>query len=263
MAKVHVVFRKEDIDETALADGKIAVVFDILLATSTITAALSFGAASVIPVRNAEEAREKASLLPNGSYELVGEYEGRTIDGFRSTAPLFLQKFCPGKTIILSTTNGTVAIRKAMNAKHLYVGSLLNGRALAEHICRRHSSETIVAICSGSSGRFCLEDFYGAGYFISCLLQYGVSACGLSDAAMVALLFYEKYNTESAGKTVLASSRVGRWMMASGLESDLDYINQQGALSVIPVFQKTLSGGEIHDATRKKAVRKTYLRRKN
>ncbi|MED4968767.1 2-phosphosulfolactate phosphatase [Parageobacillus toebii] len=250
MAKVHVVFRKEDIDETALADGKIAVVFDILLATSTITAALSFGAASVIPVRNAEEAREKASLLPNGSYELVGEYEGRTIDGFRSTAPLFLQKFCPGKTIILSTTNGTVAIRKAMHANHLYIGSLLNGPALSEHICRRHASETIVAICSGSSGRFCLEDFYGAGYFISCLLQCGVSTRDLSDSAMAAWLFYEKYKTENAGKTVLASSRVGRWMMVHGLESDIDYINQQGVLSVIPFFQKTASGGEIHDAAR-------------
>ena len=251
MTSVHVVFRKEDIDEAALENGKVAVVFDILLATSTITAALSFGAASIIPVRSEQEAKEQADLLPSGSYELVGEYEGRTIDGFHPPAPLFLKTFCPGKTIVLSTTNGTVAIRKAMNAKHLYVGSLLNGRALAEHICRRHSSETIVAICSGSSGRFCLEDFYGAGYFISCLLQYGVSACGLSDAAMAALLFYEKYNTESAGKTVLASSRVGRWMMASGLESDIDYINQQGALSVIPVFQKTLSGGEIHDATRR------------
>jgi 2-phosphosulfolactate phosphatase len=251
MAKVHVVFRKEDIDETALTDGKIAVVFDILLATSTITAALSFGAASVIPVRNAEEAREKSRLLPNGSYELVGEYEGRTIDGFHSPAPLFLQKFCPGKTIILSTTNGTVAIRKAMHANHLYVGSLLNGPALSEHICQRHASETIVAICSGSSGRFCLEDFYGAGYFISCLLQNGVSVRDLSDSAMAAWLFYEKYKTENAGKTVLASSRVGQWMTAHGLERDIDYINQHGALSVVPVFEKTGLGGEIHDATRR------------
>jgi 2-phosphosulfolactate phosphatase len=251
MAKVHVVFRKEDIDETALTDGKIAVVFDILLATSTITAALSFGAASVIPVRNAKEAREKARLLPNGSYELVGECEGRTIDGFRPTTPLFLQKFCPGKTIILSTTNGTVAIRKAMHANHLYVGSLLNGPALSEHICQRHVSGTIVAICSGSSGRFCLEDFYGAGYFISCLLQNGVSARDLSDSAMAAWLFYEKYKTENEGKTVLASSRVGQWMAAHGLEQDIDYINQHGALSVVPVFEKTGLGGEIQDAARR------------
>lgn len=251
MTKIHVVFRKEDIDEAALGNGKVAVVFDILLATSTITAALSFGAASVIPVKSAHEAKERANSLPHGSYELVGEYEGRTIDGFRPPAPLFLQPFCQDKTIILSTTNGTVAVRKAMNANHLYVGSLLNGQALAEHICRRHFAETVVAICSGSSGRFCLEDFYGAGYFVSCLLQCGVSERSLSDAAMAALLFYEKYHTENDGKTVLASSRVGRWMIANGLEADIDYINRQGALSVIPVLQKTESGGEIRDATRR------------
>lgn len=251
MTSVHVVFRKEDIDEAALGNGKVAVVFDILLATSTITAALSFGAASVIPVRSAHEAKAQANLLPNGNYELVGEYEGKTIDGFHPPAPLFLQRFCLGKTLILSTTNGTVAICKAVDANHLYVGSLLNGRALAEYICRHHSSETVVAICSGSSGRFCLEDFYGAGYFISCLLQCGVSERGLSDAAMAALLFYEKYHTESAGKTVIASSRVGRWMMAHGLEADINYINRQGVLSVIPVLQKTTSVWEIRDVAKR------------
>lgn len=250
MRSVHVVLRKEDIDEVALGNGKVAVVFDILLATSAITAALSFGAASVIPARSAQEAKAQANLLANGNYELVGEYEGNTIDGFYPPFPLFLQTFCLGKTLILSTTNGTVAIRKAMNAGHLYAGSLLNGRTLAEHICRHHSSETIVAICAGSSGRFCLEDFYGAGYFISCLLQCGASERGLSDAAMAALLFYEKYHTESDGKTVLASSRTGRWMLAHGLAADMDYIHRQGALSVIPVLQKTASGWEIRDAAK-------------
>ncbi|MBR2517541.1 putative 2-phosphosulfolactate phosphatase [Geobacillus stearothermophilus] len=105
MTKVHVVLRKEDIDEMALADRKVAVVFDVLLATSSITAVLAAGARSVIPVRDAEEAKEIALRLPEGSYELVGEYEGRTIVGFHPPAPLFLQTVCPEKTVVLSTTN--------------------------------------------------------------------------------------------------------------------------------------------------------------
>ncbi|WP_199426472.1 2-phosphosulfolactate phosphatase [Thermaerobacillus caldiproteolyticus] len=251
MAKVHLLFRKEDIDEMALANHKIAVVFDILLATSTITAALSFGAKTVIPAVSGLEAKEHARLLPNDSYELVGEYEGRTIGGFHSPAPLSLKDISEGKTIVLSTTNGTVAIRKAMAASHLYVGSLLNGQALARHICRHHETETIVAICAGSSGRFCLEDFYGAGYFIACLLMNGISLNDLSDSAAAAFLFYQQYRTVSSGRTILKSAGVGRWLMAHGLESDIDYISEQGTTSVIPLFQKTKWGGEITDVTRR------------
>lgn len=93
MRSVHVVLRKEDIDEVALGNGKVAVVFDILLATSAITAALSFGAVSVIPARSAQEAKAQANLLANGNYELVGEYEGNTIDGFYPPFPLFCKHF--------------------------------------------------------------------------------------------------------------------------------------------------------------------------
>ncbi|WP_027408328.1 2-phosphosulfolactate phosphatase [Anoxybacteroides tepidamans] len=248
MRKVHLLFRKEEMDETNLVNGNVAVVFDILLATSTITAVLSFGAASVLPVRNEEEAREKANQLPNGSYQLVGEYEGAIIDGFSSPAPLSLQYACQGKTVILSTTNGTVAIQKAAQAKYLYAGSLLNSRALAQYIVRRHLSETVVLICSGTSGRFCLEDFYGAGYFISCLLENGVSVDELSDSALAALLLYQNYRTISEGKTILRLSRVGKWMAACGLEKEIDYISQHGVLSVIPIFEVTKWGGEMFDA---------------
>lgn len=247
MANIHVVFRKEEIEETELAKGKVAVVFDVLLATSTITALLSFGATAVIPVRNEAEAREQVWSLPHGSYELVGEYEGRTIAGFHSPAPLSLQSISQGKTIVLSTTNGTVAIRKAMAASYLYIGSLLNARALARYICHHHPTETIVIICSGSSGRFCLEDFYGAGYLVAELLQNGMAQEQLSDAALAAYLFYEQYATEDGGKKVLSSARVGRWMMAYGLEADLDYINTHGVLTVIPMLQPTERGGEIRD----------------
>lgn len=105
MTKVHVVLRKEDIDETALADAKVAVVFDILLATSSITAALAAGARSVIPVYNAAEAEQVGRRLPGGSYELVGESkEGRSpafIRPRRCFCRRYAQRkrsFCPRQT---------------------------------------------------------------------------------------------------------------------------------------------------------------------
>ncbi|ABO66273.1 2-phosphosulfolactate phosphatase [Geobacillus thermodenitrificans] len=254
ITKVHVVLRKEDIDETALADGKVAVVFDVLLATSSITAALAAGARSVIPVYSAAEAREVGRRLPDGSYELVGESEGRTIVGFHPPAPLFLQTVCPGKTVVLSTTNGTVALRKAMPARAVYAASLLNSPAVGEYVCRSHREETIIAICSGSSGRFCLEDFYGAGYFVHCLIEHGIAAAELSDSAMAAWLFYRQYSGERRAKEVLSSSRVGRWMAAYGLEKEIDYINQHGALSVVPKLECESFGPEMRDMTQTKVA---------
>ncbi|AMX84203.1 2-phosphosulfolactate phosphatase [Geobacillus subterraneus] len=255
ITKVHVVLRKEDIDETALADGKVAVVFDILLATSSITAALAAGARSVVPVYSAAEAEEVGRRLPDGGYELAGESEGRTITGFHPPTPLFLQTVCPGKTVILSTTNGTVALRKAMKARAVYAASLLNSPAVGEHICRAHQNETIIVICSGSSGRFCLEDFYGAGYFVHCLIEQGITAAELSDSAMAAWLFYRQYGGEGKAKEVLSSSRVGRWMAACGLEKEIDYINRHGALSVIPKLEPGPFGPEMRDMAQMKATR--------
>ncbi|WKA48296.1 2-phosphosulfolactate phosphatase [Geobacillus zalihae] len=255
MTKVHVVLRKEDIDEMALADRKVAVVFDVLLATSSITAVLAAGARSVIPVRDAEEAKEIALRLPEGSYELVGEYEGRTIAGFHPPAPLFLQTVCPGKTVVLSTTNGTVAIRRAQPARAVYAASLLNSPAVGEHICRLHQEETIIVICSGSSGRFCLEDFYGAGYFVHCLIEQGINAAELSDSATAAWLFYRQYSDEGKAKEVLSASRVGRWMMAYGLEKEIDYINRHGSLSAVPKLELGPFGPELRDMASTKVTK--------
>ncbi|AKM18348.1 MULTISPECIES: 2-phosphosulfolactate phosphatase [unclassified Geobacillus] len=255
MTKVHVVLRKEDIDETALADAKVAVVFDILLATSSITAALAAGARSVIPVYNAAEAEQVGRRLPGGSYELVGESEGRTIAGFHPPAPLFLQTVCPEKTVVLSTTNGTVALRKAMPARAVYAASLLNSPAVSEHIGRSHKEETVIAICAGSSGRFCLEDFYGAGYFVHCLVEQGIAAAELSDSAMAAWLFYRQYASEEKAKEVLSASRVGRWMVAYGLEKEIDYINRHGALSVIPKLEPGPLAAEVRDIVQMKMTK--------
>jgi 2-phosphosulfolactate phosphatase len=118
-AKVHVVLKKEELIEEKL-EGKIAVVFDILLATSTITTVLHEGAKAVIPVMDGKEALHTASAFSKEEIVLVGEYQGKTIEGFLDPNPSSLKESIPDKTVILSTTNGTVAIRKASEAKKVY-----------------------------------------------------------------------------------------------------------------------------------------------
>jgi 2-phosphosulfolactate phosphatase len=245
MIKTHLIMKKEDIDEQEMSAGKIAVVFDVLLATSTITAALQFGAKEVIPVLDGEAARRVGKELIDGEYVLVGEYEGKTIEGFLDPNPLGLKDKIKDKTVVLSTTNGTVAIQKSKNAQKVYACSLLNGKAVAENVIETRTTETIVIVCSGSSGQFCLEDFFGAGYFLECLSK--LQPLDLTDSARAALMFYRSYKDQSV--STLTNTRVGQMLEKHGYSEELEFVSQYGVFSVVPV---------LHGFSIKKEMTKTW-----
>lgn len=232
--KIHLLLKKEELDSELMDKDKIAVVFDVLLATSTITACLDFGALSVIPVMDRKEAIKEAENYESEDIVLVGEYNGLTIDGFFNPAPLSLKDKVKGKTVILSTTNGTVAIRKSASAKKVYAASLLNGKAVSKHIATTyHNNETIIIVCSGSSNQFCLEDYYGAGYLINQLIKdIGTRNVDLTDSALSAKLFYE--NLEIDSLQVISDTRIGKMLNIYNLQDDITYVSQRGILSIIP-----------------------------
>jgi 2-phosphosulfolactate phosphatase len=233
--------KKEDIDEEEMGTGKIAVVFDVLLATSTITAALNYGAKKVIPVLNEAAARKVAEQLHNQDCVLVGEYEGKTIEGFLDPNPLGLKNKIENKTVILSTTNGTVAIQKSKQAEKVYACSLLNGQAVAEKVIQTQKDETIILVCSGSSGQFCLEDFFGTGYFLDCLSK--LASLELTDSAKAALMFYQSFQDQST--STLLSSRVGVMLEKYGFKEEVEFVSQFSIYSVVPVLQETAMIKEV------------------
>lgn len=238
MGKIHLLTRKEEIDEQQLTDNKIGVVFDVLLATSTITAALEYGAKEVIPVHNEEEAIKYGQRKNISETILIGEYQGKTIDGFLAPNPKALKDIVSGKTIILSTTNGTVALKKSQKAKKVYAASLLNSKSVAHHLVTNYKDESIILICSGSSGKFNMEDFYGAGYFIDCLLSYSIEL-EYTDAAKAAHLFYSS-NLDKEFE-ILAESSVGKMLLNYGFEDELKFVSRKSQFKVVPIFENGLS----------------------
>lgn len=234
MTKIHLLMKKEEIDQQKLNGNKTVVVFDILLATSTITAALEFGAKEVIPVLNGDEALEIAKGMNLNETILIGEYKGATLDGFHSPNPLALRKLVNGKTIILSTTNGTIALKNSLKAKKVYAASMLNSKAVANHIRQSYIDESIVLICAGSFGQFNMEDFYGAGYFIDCLLNESINL-EMTDATLAALHFYR--NSKEKENEILAESRVGKIMIDYGLEEELKFISRISVSNVVPMLE--------------------------
>lgn len=234
MMKIHLLLKKEDIDKQKMADNKIAVVFDVLLATSTVASALEFGAKEVIPVLDGKAAELEAAGREKGSFVLVGEYQGKTIDGFLSPNPLELKEKIEGKSVILSTTNGTVALKNTADAKAVYAASLMNSNAIAKHILKDYKGETIVVVCSGSSNEFNVEDFQGAGCFIDCLIRQYSDDVFLTDSAYAAHSFYHAHNRNS--DDILKASRVGRMLSKYGFEKEIEFVSQQNIFTKVPLL---------------------------
>jgi 2-phosphosulfolactate phosphatase len=231
--KVHVLTKKEDLDSVRIA-GKIVIVLDILFATTTMVSALAHGATEVIPVLDEAAARAKAKELPADSFVLAGELNTEVLPGFAHPAPLSLVEHgIRGKSVVYSTTNGTVAMTHAAGAARVFCGALLNARALVERIAAHHPRETVLIVCSGSGNNFNLEDFYGAGCFVERFAERLGASADLSDAAQAARSVYRHARVPDA----LLDCRVGRMMVAKGLREEVLFACREDAFPVVPVLE--------------------------
>ncbi len=231
MAKLHVLARKEDLLEERLA-GKAVVVVDVLFATSSIVTALAHGATEVIPTLDGEAALAAAAGRPAGSYVLAGELDAVTLPGFAHPTPLsLLERGLAGKTLVYSTTNGTVALARSRGAEAVYAGALLNGEALARRLVETSRGETVLVVCAGSGGGFNLEDFYAAGHLVSLLVRTGAYAP--TDAALAARLLHDRTDALEC----LSAGRVGRMMRERGLEAEVAYAARKGRYETVPVLR--------------------------
>ena len=232
--RLHVLTRKEELDGERVA-GRIVVVLDILFATTTMVTALAHGAIEAIPVADEAAARAAAVQRRAGDVVLSGELYAETLPGFAHPAPMALLRHgVRGKTLIYSTTNGTVAMTRAAGAARVYCGALLNARALAEHVVARHPREPVLILCSGSGQNFNLEDFYGAGYLVERFADLLGAAADLSDAAKAARGLYRHAKAPEA----LLACRVGRMMAQRGLAAEVEFACRFDAYSVVPLLDQ-------------------------
>ncbi len=228
--KIHVLVKKEELD-TVRAPGKVAIVLDVLFATSTIATALAHGASDVVPALDEVSARHFAKHQEAGSFVLSGELYAETLPGFAPPTPLALAAHgVADKRVIYSTTNGTVALRASAEAEDVYAAALVNGRAVIEHVLATHPGKTLLIVCSGSMGNFNLEDFYGAGYLVDLLAERLGEQSDFSDAARAARALFRSADPVPR----LLDCRVGRMMVARGLREELEFAAQLSSLDVVP-----------------------------
>ena len=158
------------------ADGKsTVVVVDLLRATSVISTAFACGVSSVIPVKTLEEALEYKDVE---NHIIAAERNTLPIEGFSyGNSPFhYINADVKGKTLVLTTTNGTRAIHLAKDHK-VITASFLNIDAVINYLV--NDNNNIIILCSGWKGLFNLEDSIFAGALSERLLEsnYFSSTC--------------------------------------------------------------------------------------
>ncbi len=150
----------------------IAVVIDVLRATTTISWALKNGADSIQVFADLDLLKESAIKWQAEKRLMLGERGGKKIEGFDlGNSPLSVtKKVVNGKRLFMSTTNGTKSLQKVQNAKHLFAMGLPNRKAVAEKIISL-KSENVLILGSGWEGSYSLEDSLAAGALASYLQQ--------------------------------------------------------------------------------------------
>jgi len=152
------------------ADGKsTVVVVDVLRATSVISTAFMEGVKAIIPVQTLEEA---LSYKGKEGFIVAAERNAKPIDGFDyGNSPFhYINADVAGKTLVLTTTNGTKAIYNAKEHK-VITASYINIDAVANHLIDEHND--VIILCSGWKGVFNLEDPIFAGSLANLLLTSG------------------------------------------------------------------------------------------
>ena len=143
--------------------GGIAVVLDILRASTTMTHALANGAKCVIPTAEIDEALAVKATLPADQVLLGGEREGVAIPGFDldNNPFAYSEETVRGKTIVFTTTNGTKAIERSKRADRVLIGSFVNLAATVEVLLA--DGRPIHLVCAGTKGKITQEDALCAG----------------------------------------------------------------------------------------------------
>jgi 2-phosphosulfolactate phosphatase len=226
--------------------GRVVFVIDILRATTVMCAALSHGAKAIIPVASTEEALRLAQTIGSTDVLLAGEKECVRIPGFHlGNSPLEMtEAMVRGKTIIVTTSNGTRALLACQGASAVYPMAAVNLSVAAEKGREALSSEQqILIVCAGRDGAFSLDDAYCAGRLTAQILGDPKPRRGLNDAAVACLDLVRRYG--SNWQRPLAYSRGGQELIRLGFRDDLKDAGRQDAYPVLPHFHErrvTLEG---------------------
>ena len=220
-----------------LVAGRVVVVIDVLRASTSIAAALANGARNVVPLESADEVITRARQFDRSEVRLAGEHRMHSIPGFDlgNSPGEFTREAVEGKTVLITTTNGTAAFAPAQGARDVVVGSYVNYTAVATLLrAAARGGNDVALVCAGRERQFSLEDAACAGRLARAIGKRAEGAA-LSDSTIASTLVDRKYGDRL--DQLFADSEHGQALAAAGFEQDLVACAKIDSCPVIPLYQ--------------------------
>lgn len=208
----------------------VVVIIDIFRATSSICYGIENSARAIIPVAEVEECLAFKEFNPE--YLLAAERNGSVVEGFNfGNSPFsYTAEKVAGKTVVLTTTNGTQALHLSRGAQQILIGSFLNLTALCDYL--KTVDANILLVCAGWKNNFNLEDTLFAGAVIE---QLKDDVRKLDDSAIAANDLFQIGRNDLAA--YLKKTSHGERLKQLGIEADIAFCMQVDIAKSIPVLQ--------------------------
>src|SRR5690606_69588 len=214
--------------------NSIVVIIDVLRATSTIATALANGARSIIPVDSVSRCTEIGRQIDGIT---AGERDGKIAEGLQhGNSPFeYPREFIEGKTLVLTTTNGTRLLHMALEkgAKEIITGSFPNLSAVCDHLLAM--KQDVILGCAAWKDRVNLEDSLFAGAVIN---RIGHAFSINCDSSHMAEAMYDKGKKDLFAFMKKSNASHYHRLMGFGLEEDIRYCLTADGANVLPIYKE-------------------------
>jgi 2-phosphosulfolactate phosphatase len=212
--------------------SSIVVIIDILRATSTIAAALQNGAKAIVPVDSVAECIRLGKQIDAIT---AGERDGQVAEGLQyGNSPFeYPESFIKGKTLVLTTTNGTKLLHMALEkgAKEIITGSFANLGAVCDHIIKK--KQPVILACAAWKDRVNIEDTLFAGAVIDRIREHVSINC---DSSRIAHNLYRNAKDDLFGFMRDNDASHYHRLIGFGLEKDIRHCLEIDTARVLPQY---------------------------
>lgn len=209
---------------------KATAVIDVLRATTVMATALDSGASCIYTTAEIEAAHRIRENIGSETL-LCGERNGSRIDGFDlGNSPYeFNRQMVEDKVLVMCTTNGTKAVEAGRGSELLIALSFVNLSAAAGVLLQ--SGLPVELLCSGTNGRFSMDDALCAGMTIAWLSRH---APVQTDDLGTLLLNFARQQGSISQKLQNCSHRL--FLEASGYQRDIAFCFDLDRFNTVPIL---------------------------
>ena len=214
--------------------SSVVVIIDVLRATSTIATALYNGAKEIIPVDSVNECIRIGRQIEAIT---AGERDGKVAEGLQyGNSPFeYPQSFIGGKTLVLTTTNGTKLLHMALHngAYEIITGAFSNLDAVCNHLIKQN--KPVLLACAAWKDRVNIEDTLFAGAVINKIKEHFSINC---DASQIALGMYQEASDDLYEYMKSKEASHYKRLTSFGLEKDIRHCLTNNTANVLPLYKE-------------------------